>query len=281
MIYSNFHTHSLYSDGKAEMKAYCDKAIELGFHSLGFSDHAPVKFDNSFSIPIEKLKEYFQEMEMMKESYKGKLQVFTSLEADFIPGGSYDFDFFRNQTHIDYMIGSIHLVYNRSKDLMWFIDGGDQQVWDKGLADIFEGDIKRGVKCFYEQNMEMIEDHKPEVVGHLDKIKMHNKERLFSTQDKWYKDLVEVCLLRMKVQDCVLEVNTRGLYKGRCQELFPSPEIALKAQKMGIPLILSSDAHHPGELNGAYTPVIETLKTVGIKSLVEFSSNGWTQHSLV
>lgn len=281
MIYSNFHTHSLYSDGKAEMKDYCDKAIEYGFHSLGFSDHAPVKFDNSFSIPIEKLKEYFQEVELMKANYKKKLQVFTSLEADFIPGGSYDFNFFRKQAQIDYIIGSIHLVYNRKKDLMWFIDGGDQKVWDKGLADIFDGDIKRGVKCFYEQNMEMIEEHKPEVVGHLDKIKMHNKERLFSTQDKWYKDLVEACLMRIKEHDCVLEVNTRGLYKGRCQELFPSPEIALKAQKMGIPILLSSDAHHPDELNGAYAPVIETLKKVGIKSLVEFSSHGWAQHSLV
>lgn len=281
MIYSNFHTHSLYSDGKAKMKDYCEKAIEFGFHSLGFSDHAPVKFNNSFSIPIEKLGEYFQQVELMIETYQNKLQVFTSLEADFIPGKSYDFDFFRQKAKMDYIIGSIHLVYNKAKDLMWFIDGGDQQVWDKGLADIFDGDIKRGVKCFYEQTMEMIEEHKPEVVGHLDKIKMHNKERLFSTQDKWYKDLVEACLTSMKRQGSVLEVNTRGLYKGRCQELFPSPEVAIKAQKMGIPLLLSSDAHHPDELNGAYDSVIETLKQSGIKELVEFTTQGWTQNSLV
>lgn len=281
MIYSNFHTHSLYSDGKSEMKEYCIKAIELGFHSLGFSDHAPVKFDNSYSIPIEKLEEYFQQVELMKETYAENLSIFTSLEADFIPDHSYDFDFFRNQANINYMIGSIHLVYNKAKDSMWFIDGGDQQIWDKGLVDVFDGDIKKGVKCFYEQNMEMIEEHNPEVVGHLDKIKMHNKQRLFSTNDKWYKDLVEACLTSMKRQGSILEVNTRGLYKGRCQELFPSPEVALKAQNMGIPILLSSDAHHPDELNGAYSSVIETLKKTGIKELVEFSSKGWKQNSLV
>ena len=281
MIYSNFHTHSLYSDGKAEMKAYCDKAIELGFHSLGFSDHAPVKFDNSYSIPIEKLEDYFQQVELMKENYKDKLHVFNSLEADFIPGKSYDFDFFRQKTKMDYIIGSIHLVYNKTKDLMWFIDGGDQQVWDKGLADIFDGDIKNGVKCFYEQNIEMIEEHKPEVVGHLDKIKMHNKERLFSTKDKWYQDLMEACLMSMKRYGTILEINTRGLYKGRCQELFPSAEVAVKAQQMGIPILLSSDAHHPDELNGAYDSVIATLKQSGIKELVEFNSKGWEQYPLV
>ncbi|NPD47552.1 MULTISPECIES: histidinol-phosphatase [unclassified Lentimicrobium] len=281
MIYSNFHTHSIYSDGKAEMKAYCEKAIELGFHSLGFSDHAPVKFDNSFSIPIEKLEEYFQQVELMKETYKDKLHIFTSLEADFIPGKSYDFDFFRQKAKMDYIIGSIHLVYHKTKDLTWFIDGGDQQIWDKGLADIFDGDIKKGVTCFYEQNIEMIEEHKPEVVGHLDKIKMHNKERLFSTKDKWYQDLVEACLTSMKRQGSILEVNTRGIYKGRCQELFPSPEVALKAQKMAIPILLSSDAHHPDELNGAYDSVIETLKNSGIKELVEFSIDGWKSNPLV
>jgi len=281
MIYSNFHTHSLYSDGKAEMKAYCDKAIELGFHSLGFSDHAPVKFDNSFSIPIEKLEEYYQQVELMIETYKGKIQIFTSLEADFIPGRSYDFDFFRQKAKMDYIIGSIHLVYNKAKDLMWFIDGGEQQVWDKGLADIFDGDIKKGVNCFYEQNIEMIEVHKPEVVGHLDKIKMHNKERLFSTKDKWYQDLVEACLMSMKRHSIALEVNTRGLYKGRCQELFPSPEIVMKAQKMGIPILLSSDAHHPDELNGSYDSAIEILTRTGIKELVEFSDLGWKYKALV
>lgn len=60
MIDSSFHTHSKYSDGKEEMDAYCQKAIELGFHSLGFSDHAPVKFDNSFSIQPDQLKAYFE-----------------------------------------------------------------------------------------------------------------------------------------------------------------------------------------------------------------------------
>ncbi len=281
MIYSNFHTHSLYSDGKAEMKEYCNKAIELGFHSLGFSDHAPVKLDNSFSIPFEKLTEYFQEVKLMKETYQGKLNIFTSLEADFIPEVSYDFDFFRNQADMDYMIGSIHLVYNKTNERMWFIDGGDQQVWDKGLTEIFDGDIKKGVQCFYEQNMQMIEEQNPEVVGHLDKIKMHNKERLFSTNDKWYTDLVEACLTSMKKYDAILEVNTRGLYKGRCKELFPSPEIALMAQKMGIPILLSSDAHHPDELNGAYDSVIDTLKATGIKELVEYSHTGWKSNILV
>lgn len=280
MIYSNFHTHSLFSDGKAEMKDYCNKAIALGFHSLGFSDHAPVKFDNTYSIPFEKLDEYFQQLELMRNSYKDKLQVFSSLEADFIPGHSFDFNFFREQYQIDYIIGSIHLVYHKDKDVMWFIDGGNQNIWDKGLEEIFDGDIKKGVASFYEQNIEMIETQQPEVVGHLDKIKMHNKQRHFDIHDKWYQDMLEACLNSIKKHSSILEINTRGLYKGRCKELFPSAEIALKAQQMGIPLLLSSDAHHPDELNGAYDIALESLKEIGIKELVAYTSAAWKTISI-
>lgn len=281
MVYSNFHTHTIYSDGKAEMDAYCQKAIELGFHSLGFSDHAPVKFDNSFSIHHDQLQAYFEEVEQMKQKYQGKLNVFSSLEADYIPGYTFDFDDFRKQAHMDYIIGSIHLVFNEKNGKIWFIDGGNQDVWDKGLESIFNGNIKAGVRSFYEQNMEMIETQKPDVMGHMDKIKMHNKERLFSLKEKWYQDLVDACLLTAKKHNVVIEINTRGLYKGRCKELFPSPYIAVKAQKMGIPIMLNSDAHDPEHLNGAYKLAIESLKKVGIQSLVEFSVQGWKSVSLV
>lgn len=281
MIQSNFHTHTKYSDGNEEMNNYCQKAIELGFHSLGFSDHAPVKFDNSFSIHPNQLQAYFEDVEKMKQKYQGKLNVFLSLEADYIPGYTFDFDEFRSQAQMDYIIGSIHLVYNRENKKVWFIDGGSQEVWDQGLESIFNGDIKAGVCSFYEQNMEMIETQKPDILGHLDKIKMHNKERLFSIKEKWYRDLVESCLVSAKRQDVVIEINSRGIYKGRCQELFPSLKIALKAQDMGVPLMLNSDAHTPEELEGAYDIALKNLIESGIKSLVEYTNDGWKEISLV
>lgn len=217
----------------------------------------------------------------MKQKYQGNLNVFLSLEADYIPGYTFDFDAFRKQAKMDYIIGSIHLVLNEKNGKVWFIDGGNQDVWDQGLESIFNGDITAGVRSFYEQNMEMIETQKPDILGHMDKIKMHNKERLFTLQDKWYQDLVDACLRSAKKHNVVIEINTRGLYKGRCKELFPSPYIAAKAQKLGIPLMLNSDAHHPDHLNGAYDLAIDSLIDAGIHSLVAFSAQGWKDIPLV
>ena len=98
---------------------------------------------------------------------------------------------------------------------------------------------------------------------------------MFSTQDHWYQDLIEACLKLMKKHSAVLEINTRGLYKGRSDELFPSIDIAKKAQKMGIPLLLSSDAHHPNELNGAFASTLTFLKDNGIHELVEYHGQSW------
>ena len=275
MIFSNYHTHTLFSDGKQSPEDYCKKAIELGFHSLGFSDHAPVLFPNKYSIDPEELLAYFEAIIKVKKEFAEDLQIYLSLEADYIPGLTHPFDYFRAKAKLDYIIGSIHLVYHQQKDTVWFIDGGEQTVWDKGLKEVFDGDIKKAVYAFYEQTMEMIDTQRPEVVGHLDKIKMHNKERFFSQSDSWYKGLIDETLLSIKNNNAVLEVNTRGLYKGRCLELFPSKEILLKAQKLGIPLMLSSDAHHPDELNGEFETAIKFLKKIGIGELYEFNSSVW------
>lgn len=275
MILSNFHTHTKFSDGKKDAHEYCLKAIELGFHSLGFSDHAPVPFHNSFSIEPDQLDSYFKTIESLKTTYQDHLKIFLSLEADYIPHHSYTFEHFRKMANLDYMIGSIHLVYNHENQQLWFIDGGDQDVWDQGLKTVFGGHIQKAVAAFYHQNNEMILNQKPEVIGHFDKIKMHNKDRFFSQNESWYQNFARETLKLIKENDIVLEINTRGLYKGRCKELFPSVNIILEAQKMGIPMMLNSDAHHPDELAGAFPEALEILKKIGLKELFEFTDKGW------
>jgi len=280
MVYSNFHTHTHFSDGKKEPSLYCQKALELGFHSLGFSDHAPVPFPSNYSIPEEKLMSYFENINLLKNEYQHQLQIFLSLEADFIPHHSFSFNYFRQKAHLDYLIGSVHMVYHQSKDQMWFIDGGKQDVWDKGLNEIFDMDIKMAVKAFFYQSNQMIEEEKPDVIAHPDKIKMHNKERFFSQNDKWYQNLINEMLELIRQKDIIMEINTRGLYKGRCQSLFPSQSMILKAEKMGVPMVLSSDAHHPDELTSAFPQALDILNKMGVGNIYEFSTQGWKAISL-
>ena len=39
----NFHSHTEFCDGRAQMQAFAAKAVELGFRHYGFSPHSPYR----------------------------------------------------------------------------------------------------------------------------------------------------------------------------------------------------------------------------------------------
>lgn len=267
----NLHTHTHFCDGKNPPEEYVTQAIDMGFHTLGFSGHAPVPFENHFAIKEEKLGEYFQSIRDLRLKYKDAIQILLALEIDYIPGITKNFAEFQKLGNLDYVIGGVHLIKNQDKEGLWFIDGPLQEKFDEGLKTIFNGHAIKGVKAYFNQLLEMIATQKPDIIAHLDKIKMHNKERFFSTEDQWYKDLVWKTLQYISNEtDCIVEVNTRGLYKKRCDTYFPGPEILEQIHHLKIPITLSSDAHKPEELNKYYYQALELLKDIGFKEIIYF-----------
>lgn len=267
----NLHTHTHYCDGKNPPEEYVIQAIELGFHTIGFSSHAPVPFKNHFAIKDEKLEDYFQTIRDLKLKYKDSIQILLALEIDYIPGITKAFADFRKQGNLDYVIGGVHLIRNLDKEGLWFIDGPLQEKYDEGLNKLFNGHARQGVEAYYQQLLEMIAKQQPDIIAHLDKIKMHNKERFFSIEEQWYKDLVwKILKYIAKETNCIIEVNTRGLYKKRCDTFFPGPEILEQIFHLNIPITLSSDAHKPDELNKYYSEGLDLLKDIGFKEILCF-----------
>jgi len=276
----NYHTHTNFCDGSATPEAYVQEAIKLGFQALGFSGHAPVPMPNEFAIKIENLEAYANTIRELQQKYTGQIDIFLALEFDFIPGVLDDFSIFSDQLKLDYTIGSIHLVKNGGGDHLWFIDGGKQNVYDEGLKNTFGGDIQKAVKAYYHQVNTMIESQVPDIIGHLDKIKMHNQNRYFQTDEVWYQTLFNETLELIKEKECIVEVNTRGLYKKRSDELFPGTNILKKIKALDIPVIVSSDAHKPEELSLGISETLVLLKEIGFKELMKFDGDDWVEYSL-
>jgi len=277
----NFHTHSSFSDGKAEPEEYVQEAIASGLKSLGFSEHAPLPFENNFSVKnSDRLRQYVNEIQDLKKKYSSVLKIYTALEADYIPGVSMDFERFRNDFDLDYIIGSVHLVKSDIENL-WFIDGPDREVWKKGLIRIFNNDIRAGVKAYYEQIMTMVSTQKPDVIGHIDKIGMHNHGEFFSEDESWYRDLVMQSLTLAKEHGSIIEINTRGLYKKRYHTFFPGPWIIRKMYDMKIPATISSDAHKPDDVALLLDAAAEALLTAGYKEVWIFDKNDWKAIPLI
>ena len=73
------------------------------------------------------------------------------------------------------MIGSVHLVGNDVEKL-WFIDGSKVETYDEGLNNFYNGDIKKGVKTFFYQYNEMIENLNNDSKKNYYEIKSNNNK---------------------------------------------------------------------------------------------------------
>jgi histidinol-phosphatase (PHP family) len=300
----NLHTHTRFSDGSSGPEVYIQEAIRQGISILGFSDHAPVPFDNTFALTEENLPVYCDTISILKKKYSSPQppaagiglkpgdqppasdntsgirafpEILLGLEIDFIPGITKPFSEYRKLPDLDYTIGSVHLVRAPDNDGLWFIDGPDIAIYDDGIQKMFNGNGRRAVTAYFRQVQEMISGHKPDIIGHLDKVKMYNRGRYFSESDVWYTGLVSETLDLISESGSVVEVNTRGLYKKRSDSLFPGPEILKKVLSRNIPVTISSDAHKPAEISFLFDEAKSVLRSLGFKSQWMLTEKGWTE----
>jgi histidinol-phosphatase (PHP family) len=199
-----------------------------------------------------------------------------ALEADYIPGLSYGFSALKSCLGLDYIIGSVHLVKNSHNDILWFIDGPKRETYDNGLNELFGGDIRKGVTAYWQQINRMIQEEEFDIIGHLDKIKMHNQGRWFNEDEQWYQNLVNETVALIAEKDLIVEVNTRGVYKGRSESLFPGEYILKSMEERGVRITLSSDAHQPHELSMWFEEAKAEIKNCGFKMLSTFVEGKWT-----
>lgn len=273
---TNYHTHSYFSDGSAEPVEYIEEAIRQGFSSLGFSEHSALPFENTFALKNGSEQAYVTEIRRLRDLYKDRLEVLLALEADYIPVLSTGFQEQKAALGLDYVIGSVHLVKNPDGEL-WFIDGPKREIYDNGLNQLFGGDIRKGVTAYWHQINQMLEEEQFEIIGHFDKIKMHNQGRWFSEDESWYTRLVNETIDLIEEKGVIVEVNTRGIYKGRSTSLFPGEFILRQLSERNIPVILSSDAHHPSEISMYFDEARKVIKSCGLKIIRVFDNGNWAE----
>lgn len=279
MILSNYHTHTFFCDGSAEPEKYIIEALKKGFTSLGFSGHAPLPFENSWSLSQVNLDTYCKTILNIKNKYKNEIEIYLSLEIDYIPGTSEKFSILQNKHDLDYTLGAIHLVKNPDSNDLWFIDGPVSN-YDNGLKRIFKNDIRLGVETYFNQLNEMVMIEKPDIIAHFDKIKMNNKHRYFQESEKWYKKLLQHTLGIIAQSKSIIEVNTRGIYTGKCDSLYPGIEVLKQCFDLNIPLTISADAHKPADINSYFAETEIILKDIGYKSIRILKKNQWVDWEL-
>lgn len=275
MAWVNYHSHSVFSDGIDEPGAFVNEALKQNMSALGFSSHAPIPVNPKWTMKHENLESYVLEIKKLAEEYSDKIQVYCGLEVDFIEPMHNEIMNFINKVKLDYIIGSIHYLGFFPDGESWNIDGSIQE-FDKGYNEIIKADSAMLVSSFYENTRKMISVMKPDVVGHIDKIKLHNNDNsYFDESDKHYVNEILKTLELIKKNNTVVEVNTRGLYRHKNNQLYPSPWILNEIHKMDIPVTISSDCHKHSEITMGFDEAVRILEDIGFKSIRVLYNNKW------
>ncbi|MCX7986254.1 MAG: histidinol-phosphatase HisJ [Bacteroidales bacterium] len=277
----NFHGHTNFSDGQAVFTDYIEEALKLGFKAVGFTEHTPVPFYSTWNMKAEKLDEYLNAIAELRKNYENRLQIYAGLEVDYFEPYYHQITSLAQIDKLDYFIGSVHYLDFIEENQPWCIDTSIEE-FELGYSKIFHQDGRKFYTRYYEAILQMIERLKPQVIGHLDKIKMYNHTRLFFDENEQnYRMMVSEVLDMVQKYDIIIELNMRGYYKHPQKFIYPGEWILKDINRRGIRLIVSSDCHRREELSKGFSEALELLKAIGFRSVWYLNNRRWEEYPIV
>lgn len=212
----NLHTHTYrcnHASGKDE--EYVIKAIENGYSTIGFSDHAPYLFPNgyvsSFRMLPNEAEGYAKSINSLKEKYKGKIDIKLGLELEYYPALFKKEIEFLKTFNYDYLILGQHYVDNEYEDYAIYSDSPTKStaVLDKYISQVILG-AKSGYYTY---------------VAHPDLINFKGDSELY-----------------IKKIGIPLEFNFLGFTAKRN---YPNLDFWKIVSKVGNDVVIGLDAHSP------------------------------------
>lgn len=252
---ADYHTHTpLCHHAEGEPEAYIDAAIAAGVTEYGISDHAPVRpepFDD-WRMAEADLPAYFSWLDRARTHAAGRLPVRSGMECDWLPGCEGWIHDLAGRHSWDYLIGSVHYLGS------WDFDN------PKWLGRWAESDVDEVWTRYWQAYAEMAESGLFDILGHPDLVKKfaHVPE---GDLDRFYEPTIDA----IAASGSAIELNTAG-WRKPCAEAYPAPRFLELACSAGIPLVISSDSHHPSEVAMGFPRAIELAKAAGYRETLLF-----------
>ena len=230
---SNFHNHTVYSDGKNTPEEMVLEAIRLGCDEIGFSDHSYTEFDTSYCMSRQYTVEYKCEIKRLKEKYKNKIKIYLGIEQDYYSSEPTD--------DYDYIIGSVHYV--KKCGVYIPVDESAKKQID-AVNSLYGGDFYAFIDDYYKIVSDIYEKTKCNIIGHFDLITKFNEDgAFFNTSDIRYREASSKALEKLLMTPALFEINTGAISRGYRNTPYPEDYIIDRISKFSKPFILSSDSH--------------------------------------
>ncbi|QIN82172.1 histidinol-phosphatase HisJ family protein [Rubrobacter tropicus] len=243
----DYHLHVIAHDDRpmtvGNILSYCEVAHSRGIRQMGITEHD--RYLDKIDVAA------FQEAREKSKDVGLRLGI----EIDFVPGQEERMDADSTALPYDYVIGSVHRVDGDEVDR-----ATDQSIYERyDTYDLYA--------AYYRNVREAALSGRFEVIGHPDLIKIfrHYPERDVTP-------LLEETADAVAESGVVVDVNAAGLRKP-VGEIYPSQKFLEMFHRRGVPIILSSDAHAPGEVAAGYDRSLKLVHEVGYREVATFENH--------
>lgn len=263
------HSSEFCDHAQSPLREVLESAVRAGYHTFGVTEHAP-RVEARFLYPNEvalgwdvpkivaDFERYAQTLPILVEQFADRLVVLRGFEIEVVPAASYVqlMQEYRRRYQFEYIVGSVHYVDEIS------IDGS---VEDFQRAMEACGGLEPLVIRYYRTVTQMVEALRPEVVAHLDLIKLHGN-RFGSLDTPAIRRAAQEALEAVRDTSGILEVNTAGYRKG-LGEPYPASWLVQTAHRMGIGFCFGDDSHCVEQVGFGIDMAREHLLRNGVSSV--------------
>ncbi|MFC3750328.1 histidinol-phosphatase HisJ [Paenibacillus sp. GCM10012306] len=263
-MHIDYHTHhERCGHAVGKLEEYVKRGIELGLEQLGLSDHLPLihvdpaSYYPEMAMPLSELPRYVEECLLLKERYRGIIELKVGLEADYIEGYEEQIRELLSPYPWDYLIGSVHFL-------------GEWDITDFRQVHGWEGKDPLDVyRKYYDAVRKSALSGLYDIIGHMDVIKRFGYGPQSPEGRAEVRELEISALKAIAESGIAMELNASGLTKP-CAEMFPAEHVLKEALALGIPLTLGSDAHDPTKLGEGLQEARRLLWETGFRELAVF-----------
>ena len=249
---ANYHTHTDFCDGNNTPEEVVLYAIDKKFDVIGFSGHGYTPFDLKYCV--NDMQGYISEIKRIKEKYKSKIQICLGIEEEIFT--------LQNRQSFEYMIGSSHYFCVGSK--YYPIDSNYECF--KECLEVFEYDIIKLAKTYYETFCDYILKRKPDIIGHFDLItKFDEIDGYRFLKNEEYLKMSEHYIGEALKSEAIFEVNTGAISRGFRTAPYPHENLLHIMKKNDAKLILSSDSHAAETIDFHFEETKKILRDAGFE----------------
>ncbi|MBR6479658.1 MAG: histidinol-phosphatase [Clostridia bacterium] len=267
---NNFHTHTVFCDGKNTPEEYVLAAIDIGMPILGFSAHSHLPTEPEWSLSVEGEEEYRKTILELREKYKNQIDIRLGIEQDFWSSteGLSDYDF---------VIGSVHSL--NGDDTTWSSVDYKKENFLYGVEHYFGGDREAAAVRYFELVSQVYDKTKCDIIGHFDLITIFNDmtleetgEMFVNTDDPRVVEAERKALEKLAAAPVIFEINTGGVNRGRMKHPYPSDRVMAFLSEHKIPVILSSDAHETRHLTAGFDEAMKLVEKFDLNLVYDYKT---------